>query len=89
MTQSDEQARQDELQGRVSALVAAGAKNWNWPGSGEEGDPLPRNCFFTGLPVGTKKHANAHKCNFTQLPGRANKRHKKRLHALSGSSIRG
>ena len=79
---AEEKARQDELQGRVSDLVAAGAKNWNWPGSGEVGD-LPRNCFFTGLPVRTKQHSNAHKTLWTPLPGRANKRHKKRIQARS------
>ena len=73
MTQSDEQARQDELEGRVEALVAQGAMSWVWPDE--------RNCFNTGLPARTKQHANAHKCNFTPLPGRANKRHKKRIHA--------
>jgi len=93
---AEEKARQDELQGRVSALVAQGAMSWKWPGSGDEGDApsseggitLPRNCFFTGL-VSKKQHTNAHKCNWTPLPGAACKRSKKRVHALSGSSIRG
>ena len=79
--QDEEQARQDELQGRVSALIAQGAMNWVWPGSGEDGDGLPRNCFFTGLLQPRKPHANAPKCNFTPLPGNANKRHKKRQRA--------
>ena len=87
--EAEERARQDKLQGRVSALVAQGAMNWVWPGSGEDDDVLPRNCFFTGLPVPKKQHPNAHKTLWTQPPGCANKRHKKRLHALSGSSIRG
>lgn len=78
---AEEQARQDELQGRVSALVAQGAMTWIWPGSGEDGDALPRNCFFTGLPATTKQHPNAHKTLWTPLPGCANKRNKKRTRA--------
>lgn len=80
---AEEQARQDELQDRVSALMAEGAMGWVWPGSGENegGITLPRNCFFTGLPVHTKQHANAYKTRFTPLPGCANLRHRKRLHA--------
>lgn len=74
MTKVEEQARQDELQGRVSVLVAQGAMSWVWPDS--------RNCFFTGLQAPRKQHENAHKCNFTQPPGCANKRHKKRQRAL-------
>ena len=79
---TDEQARQDELQRRVSALVAQGAMSWIWPGSGEEGDALMRNCFFTGLPARTKQHSNAHKCNWTPPPGCANHRHKKHARAM-------
>jgi hypothetical protein len=78
---AEERERTDELQGRVEALIAAGAMSWVWPGTGEDGDSLPRNCFFTGLPVRTKQHPNAHKCNWTQLPGCANLRHKKRQRA--------
>lgn len=70
----EEQARQDELQGRVSGLVAQGAMSWVWPDN--------KNRFFTGLPAPKKQHENAHKCNWTPLPGYANKRHKKRQRAL-------
>ena len=80
---AEERARVETLAARAKTLFAQGAMSWEWPGSGKEGDPLPRNCFFTGLPVRTKQHANAHKCNFTPLPGCANKRHKKRVHAQS------
>jgi hypothetical protein len=87
--EAEEQARQDELEGRVEALIAAGAMSWVWPGSGEKSDApsseggttLPRNCFFTGLPVPMKQHPNAHKTLWTQLPGCANKRHQKRQRA--------
>lgn len=78
---AEERARQDNLQGRVSALVAQGAMGWVWPGSGEDGDALPRNCFFTGLPAPRKRHANAHKTLWTPPPGCANKRHKKQSRA--------
>lgn len=89
---AEERARQDELQGRVSALVAQGAMGWIWPGSGDAsgGIILPRNCFFTGLPQPRKQHANAHKCNWTPLPGCANLRHKKHQRAsMQRSGVRG
>ena len=74
-------------QQRARALAIARANGgghaplrWVWP---------VNNCFFTGILLPTRQHPNAHKCNWTPLPGCANKRHKKRLHAQSGSGIRG
>ena len=43
--------------------------------------PDEQNRFFTGLPAKPKARPNAHKTLWTPLPGCANKRHKKRLHA--------
>ena len=51
---------------------------WLWP---------VNNCFDTRQPV-VKRHANAHKCNFTQLPGKANKRHLRRQRARSNNGGR-
>ena len=50
---------------------------WVWP---------KNNCFFTGIPLPERKHPNAHKCNFTPLPGCACKRAKKRARALQQRS---
>lgn len=79
--EAEERARQEALAELAATLFAVGAMNWVWPGSGEDGDALPRNCFFTGLPQPRKQHANAHKTLWTQPPGCANKRHKKRQRA--------
>jgi len=72
-------------QQRLAALAIARADGtghaplrWVWP---------VNNCFDTRLPV-VKQHANAVKCNFTQLPGKANKRHLHRQRALTGNARR-
>ena len=52
---------------------------WLWPDS--------KGRWDTRLPV-IKCLSNAHMCNFTQLPGSANGRNKRRARALAGSSYR-
>lgn len=87
---AEERERADELQERVSVLMAEGAMFWVWPGSGKDGDSLPRNCFDTGQPVRKKEHPNAYKTRWTQLPGCANLRHKKRQRAsMQRSGVKG
>lgn len=55
------------------------AWNWQWPVNGNRWD--------TRLPV-AEAHPNAHKCNYTPLPGCANKRQLRRARARDSSSRR-
>ena len=89
LAQAEKERAEKRAKAQAEWLRANGAWNWKWPGSGDEGD-LPRNCWNTNLPGLNhhQQHANAVKCNFTPLPGQANKRHKRRQRALAASSYR-
>ena len=72
-------------QQRLAALAIARATGtghaplrWFWP---------TNNCFDTRLPV-VQAHPNAVKCGYTQLPGKANKRHLRRARARNNNNGR-
>ena len=86
LAQAEKERAEKRARAQVEWLREQGAWHWRWPGSGEDND-LPRNCWDTGLGV-VKRNRNAHKCNFTQLPGSANGRNKRRARAQAGNSYR-
>lgn len=64
---------------RIGRQLGIGHAPCRWLWSDEQ------NQFDTRAPV-IKRHANAHKCNFTQLPGSANGRNSRKRRAQTANS---
>ena len=79
LAQAEKERAEKRVRAQVEWLRAHGAWHWLWPDE--------QNRFDTRAPV-VKRHSNAHKCNYTPLPGSANGRNSRRRRALNANSHR-